>query len=241
MGLSGIKLHRRTLGSGVATPEILRLAQVDTNNLAAGCGADRAQPAIGGSLPLTSHFVASSTEGWVAVAVAVAGAAGLPAFNAAAYQYLPTGTGDSSGSTATFHVAIPSSVAVGALMLMFFAHPAGNATWTTPPGGWNQLRSDTSGGTPNTVVTMWKIAASGDPGSTVGITASATFAAANALVLAYTGIAATPINASGAATGSATGSGVATTPVITTTVANCLIAGGFCVLANTSFTSITAP
>jgi hypothetical protein len=114
-------------------------------------------------------------------------------------------------------ITYPAGVATDDMLVMQFAlNPGGTAT---TPSGWTKLfgPTNTSGGG-NPCYLFYKIAGGSEP-STVTVTVSATQAAG--IMAAYTGVdGTTPIDVSATATLSTSGGTTATTPSVTTTVAN---------------------
>lgn len=104
-------------------------------------------------------------------------------------------------------VPVPSTAVVGDLLIMHVTGLAASGnTWTgagAGVSGWNQLRSDThASDSRRGQAVFWKIAASGDAGSSASLSCSNAWV--QAIVLAYSSPASSPIKASGFASASAT-------------------------------------
>jgi hypothetical protein len=128
-----------------------------------------------------------------------------------------------AANTASLVVTIPAAVQVGDIMVVqVFGAWAPYAI--TTPAGWTVIRDDVNSANGHQSVYR-KVAVSGDTGGAATVTfvqSTSMFIAAN--LVAYSGVnPATPINAQGATTSSASGDTTVTAPSATSTLPNTMV------------------
>lgn len=145
-----------------------------------------------------------------------------------AVAFVALGAHSNGAANTSVTVAIPSTAAVGDLLIAVITTNQGAASASTlgTPAGWSfGAATSTAGGTAATNVALfwyYKIAGAADPGSTVTWPTAATTIWISYAV-AYSGTSSTPVDVSAQTTGGATSSATYNSPSVSPTGANDLL------------------